>query len=315
VGELAGKIISKLGDVWQLDRHIIACADARNLTFISALLKAHFGDVKVRFNFSDLPYNVQIQGHVTGGEHREFVMASGEMSSEEFFAFLVASLKVIFETTVDGGLAMLFMDWRGLKTLLSAGEAAGFTLLNIVVWAKTNAGMGSLYRSQHEFVVVFKKGIGQHVNNIELGIHGRYRTNLWTYPGASSLGSEARAGMHDHPTPKPVALLEDAILDVTNRGDLVFDSFSGSGSTLIATNKSGRFFCGTELDPGYVDLILHRWIKLTGLVPILVASGETFDDVKARREKEAESKTAQPTNSPILSDPQKRETKEDEVTP
>jgi DNA modification methylase len=199
--------------------------------------------------------------------------------------------------------------------LLSAGEAAGFTLLNIVVWAKTNAGMGSLYRSQHEFVVVFKKGIGQHVNNIELGIHGRYRTNLWTYPGASSLGSEARAGMHDHPTPKPVALLEDAILDVTNRGDLVFDSFSGSGSTLIATNKSGRFFCGTELDPGYVDLILHRWIKLTGLVPILVASGETFDDVKARREKEAESKTAQPTNSPILSDPQKRETKEDEVTP
>ena len=315
LAKVAGQIVSQPGDVWKLERHIIACADARNLPFITALLEAHCSGAKVRLNFSDPPYNVKIQGHVTGGNYREFVMASGEMSGEAFFAFLVETLKVIGETTLDGGLAMLFMDWRGLGTLLKAGEAAGFNLLNIVVWAKTNAGMGSLYRSGHEFIVVFKKGTGPHVNNIALGVHGRYRTNVWTYPGASSLGSEARAGLNDHPTPKPVTLLEDAILDVTNRGDLVFDSFAGSGSTLIAAHKAGRQFCGTELDPGYVDLILDRWIKLTGLLPVLAATGESFDDVKARRALVDEPKLDLPPNHLTLPASQNLQSKDQEVMP
>ena len=279
----SGKVITRLGDVWKLGRHVLACVDARDLGFVLRVLQSEFGTIKVRLNCSDLPYNVKIQGHVTGGNHHEFVMASGEMSDAEFKVFLTDSLKAIFEPLEDGGLSMLFMDWRGLKILLEAAELAGFSLLNIVVWAKTNAGMGSLYRSQHEFVVVVKKGNAPHVNNIELGRHGRYRSNLWTYPGASSLGSDAREHLADHPTPKPVALLEDAILDVTERGDLVFDSFAGSGSTLIAADRVGRIFCGTELDPGYCDVILRRWRDHSGVSAVLLESGEDFETVEARR--------------------------------
>lgn len=281
-----GPIITRLGDVWKLGPHILACADARDVSFVSRILQAAYGSTQVRLNFSDLPYNVKIQGHVSGGDHREFVMASGEMSDGEFKSFLVESLKVIFRPLMEGGLAMLFMDWRGLRILLEAGELVGFSLLNVVIWAKTNAGMGSLYRSQHEFVVVFKKGSAPHINNVELGKHGRYRTNLWTYPGASSLGSDARKQLADHPTPKPVALLEDAILDVTERGDLVFDSFAGSGSTLIAADRAGRNFGGTELDPGYCDVILRRWHAHSDVSATLLETGETFEEVKARRIRE-----------------------------
>ncbi len=280
--ELAAKIVSQVNDIWQLGPHVIGCGDARDLALVRHLL----ADRKVRLNFSDLPYNVAIHGHVTGGDHREFVMASGEMTSEQFLSFLVKSLGVIFDAAIDGGLIMLFMDWRGLHTLLEAGQRVGFSLLNIIVWVKTNGGMGSLYRSQHEFIVLFKKGKASHINNVELGRHGRWRSNVWHHAGASSMGSEASSELKNHPTPKPVGLLEDAILDVTDRGELIFDSFAGSGSTLIAAERTGRVFCGTELDAGYVDLIVQRWATITGGEAVLQSTGETFAQVKLRRDQE-----------------------------
>ncbi|CAN5123194.1 hypothetical protein BH10PSE7_BH10PSE7_31410 [soil metagenome] len=281
---VVGETVTRLFDTWGLGPHIIGCGDARDTSLARAILV----DRRVRLNFSDFPYNVPISGHVTRGNHREFVMASGEMTEDQFLPFLTESLAAMREFMFDGALAMVFMDWRGLRLLLEAGRRGGFSLLNIVVWIKTNAGMGSLYRSQHEFVVLFKKGNAPHVNNIELGKHGRWRSNVWYHAGASSMGSEAREELKNHPTPKPVRLLEDAILDVTNRGDLIFDSFAGSGSTLIAAERTGRVFGGTELDPAYVDVILCRWSKLTGETPVLRETDETFEEVKIRRLQESE---------------------------
>jgi len=180
--------ITHKDDVWKVGPHIIACADARDSAFATRLLQQYFSVPGVRLNCSDLPYNVRIKGHVTSSDHREFLMAAGEMSDAEFKTFLVESLKAISMTMMDGGLTMAFMDWRSIKLLLIAADEVGLDLINIVVWGKSNAGMGSLYRSQHEFIVVLKKGSAPHINNVELGKHGRYRSNLWNYPGASSLG-------------------------------------------------------------------------------------------------------------------------------
>src|SRR6185437_11207535 len=165
--------------------------------------------------------------HVTGGQHREFAMASGEMTDAEFLAFNEAWIAAVLPCLCGGGVFGTFIDWRGYPTVHSAAVKLGLKPLNLVVWTKTNAGMGSLYRSQHELLPLFKSGSAPHVNNIELGKRGRWRSNVWTYPGASSLGSDARRGLKDHPTVKPTALLEDALLDLTNRGDIVIDPFLG----------------------------------------------------------------------------------------
>ena len=163
----------------------------------------------------------------------------------------------------------------------------GLTPLNLIVWAKTNGGMGSLYRSQHELLPLFKKGSAAHVNNVELGKRGRWRSNVWTYPGASSLGSDARRGLKDHPTVKPTALLEDALLDLTNRGDIVIDPFLGSGSTLIAVQRTGRVCRGVELDPLYVDVVVRRYEAASGEPAVLIKTGEAFDVLTVRRTEEA----------------------------
>jgi len=170
-----------------------------------------------------------------------------------------------------------------LPTVHLAAAKLGLVPLNLIVWAKTNAGMGSLYRSQHELLPLFKKGTAAHVNNIELGRRGRWRSNLWTYPGASSLGSDARRGLKDHPTVKPTAMLEDALLDVTKRDDIVLDPFLGSGSTLIAADRTGRVCRGVELDPLYVDVIVRRYEALTGNAAVVAETGETFEALAARR--------------------------------
>jgi DNA modification methylase len=177
----------------------------------------------------------------------------------------------------DGGILGTFIDWRGLPTLHSAVVNLGLIPLNLIVWAKTNAGMGSLYRSQHELVPLFKKGTAPHVNNVALGKRGRWRSNVWTYPGASSLGSDARRGLKDHPTVKPTDMLEDALLDLTNRGDIVIDPFLGSGSTLIAADNTGRVCRGVELDPLYVDVTIRRYEAATGDAAALVETGEAFE--------------------------------------
>ncbi|MCH8517746.1 MAG: site-specific DNA-methyltransferase [Cyclobacteriaceae bacterium] len=223
---------------------------------------------------ADEPYNVRIKGHVTGGEHREFVMASGEMNSEAFREFNERWMAAAFAYVMDGGIIGTFIDWRGLPTVHAAAVKAWLTPINLIVWSKSNAGMGSLYRSQHELLPLFKKGLASHVNNIALGKHGRWRSNVWSYPGASSRGSDARSGLKDHPTVKPLTMLEDALLDMTNRGDIVLDPFLGSGSTLLAAEKAGRRCFGVELDPLYVDLIVRRYEEATGKAPTLLRKGE-----------------------------------------
>jgi DNA modification methylase len=205
----------------------------------------------------------------------------------EFLAFNEAWIGGVLPYLCDGGVFGTFIDWRGCPTVNAGATKFGLKPLNLIVWAKTNAGMGSLYRSQHELLPLFKKGSAPHINNVELGKRGRWRSNVWTYPGASSLGSDARRGLQDHPTVKPTAMLEDALLDLTNRGDIVIDPFLGSGSTLIAADRTGRVCRGVEVDPPYVDVIIRRYEAASGEAAVLIETGESFDAVAARRAGEA----------------------------
>jgi DNA modification methylase len=283
--ELCATAIARIGDMFQLGLHRIACGDATDPAVLARLLE---GDDRARLVVTDEPYNVKIAGNVTGGPHREFAMASGEMTDSEFLAFNEAWMTAVMPYLCDGGIVGTFIDWRGLPTVHSAASKLGLVPLNLIVWAKTNAGMGSLYRSQHELLPLFKNGSAPHVNNVELGKRGRWRSNVWTYPGASSLGSDARRGLKDHPTVKPTAMLEDALLDLTNRGELIIDPFLGSGSTLIAAEATGRVCRGVEIDPLYVDVIIRRYETVTGDPAVLVETGETFQALGARRGREAE---------------------------
>jgi DNA modification methylase len=272
--------VARLGDLFQLGAHRLICGDATDPSVLARLMG---GEPPARLILTDEPYNVKIHGNVSGGAHREFAMASGEMSDAEFLAFNIEWIEAATAQLIEGGVFGTFIDWRGLPVVGAAAAKLGLTALNLVVWAKTNAGMGSLYRSQHELLPLFKKGDAPHVNNVELGKRGRWRSNVWTYPGASSLGSDARRGLQDHPTVKPTAMLEDALLDLTQRGDIVLDPFLGSGSTLIAAEATGRICRGVELDPLYADVILRRYQAVTGEMALLVETGETFREVEARR--------------------------------
>jgi DNA modification methylase len=224
-----------------------------------------------------------IAGNVTGGRHREFAMASGEMSAPEYLAFNETWMAAALPYLANGGLLATFIDWRGYSIVDAAAVNLGLAPVNLVVWSKTNAGMGSLYRSQHELLPLFKKGDAPHINNVRLGKRGRWRSNIWTYPGASSLGSDARRGLAEHPTVKPTAMLEDALIDLTERGDIVLDPFLGSGSTLIAAHRTGRVCRGVEIDPLYVDLIIRRFETETGENAVLMETGETRQELAARR--------------------------------
>jgi DNA modification methylase len=272
--------IARIGDVFQLGPHRVVCGDATD----PAVYLPLFDDgAAARLILTDVPYNVKIAGHVTGGAHREFVKASGEMTDDEYLKFNVDEIDAATRHLVDGGVYGTFIDWRGLPIVEEAARAVGLQPLNLIVWSKTNAGMGSLYRSQHELLPLYKKGSATHVNNIELGKRGRWRSNVWTYPGASSLGSDARRGLKDHPTVKPTAMLADALLDLTHRGEIVLDPFLGSGSMLIAAHKTGRVCRGLELDPLYVDVIVRRYEAHSGEAAVLVETGETFEALAMRR--------------------------------
>jgi len=280
--------VARVGDIFRLGPHRVICGDATDPAVLNRLLES---DAPGRLVLTDEPHNVRIAGNVTGGAHREFAMASGEMSDAEFLAFNGAWIATVLPHLCDGAMLGTFIDWRGLPIVHSAASKFGLVPLNLVVWAKTNAGMGSLYRSQHELLSLFKKGTGPQVNNVELGKRGRWRSNVWTYPGASSLGSDARRGLQDHPTVKPTAMLEDALLDLTNRGDFVLDPFLGSGSTLIAAENTGRICRGVELDPLYVDVIVRRYEAASGTAAVLVETGETFEELEQRRTRERASGT------------------------
>jgi DNA modification methylase len=272
--------VTRLGDMYRLGVHRIVCGNATDPAVLARLLE---GDPPARLILTDEPYNVKIAGNVTGGPHREFAMASGEMTDAEFSTFNEAWVAAATSYLCDGGVLGTFIDWRGLAIVHWAASKLGLVPLNLIVWAKTNAGMGSLYRSQHELLPLFKNGSAPHVNNIELGKRGRWRSNVWTYPGASSLGSDARRGLKDHPTVKPTAMLEDALLDLTNRGDIVVDPFLGSGSTLMAAEATRRVCRGVELDPLYVDVIVRRYEAAAGAPAVLVETCETFAALASRR--------------------------------
>jgi DNA modification methylase len=271
--------IAQVGELFLLGPHRLVCGDATDPGVVKRLM----GTDVARMVFTDEPFNVAIGGHVTGSDHREFVMASGEMTDAGFLEFNQKWMHAFLPHLIDGGILGTFIDWRGLPIAHAAATALGLTPLNLVVWAKANAGMGSLYRSQHELLPLFKNGAASHLNNISLGKRGRHRSNVWTYPGASSLGSDARKGLQDHPTVKPTAMLQDALIDLTNRGEIVLDPFLGSGSTLIAAENTGRLCCGVELDPLYVDVIIRRYEAATGTTAILADTGEPFATVAARR--------------------------------
>jgi hypothetical protein len=276
--------VSAVGDLWQLGRHRLLCSDARDPLAYTRLLQ----DDKARMVITDPPFNVPVHGHVCGlgrVQHHNFVMASGEMTGAEFTTFLATVFTNLAAHSVDGSIHFISTDWRHLYEFLQAGRLVYTELKNLVVWAKTNAGMGSFYRSQHELFLVFKNGRAPHVNTFELGQHGRYRTNLWTYPGANSLQRGRSEQLALHPTVKPIGLFADAMLDCSAPGDLVIDAFCGSGTVFLAAETTRRRAGGLELDPRYVDVAVKRWEEATGENAIHADSGETF---KARAAQVAE---------------------------
>ena len=257
VPDLAPRRVSP-GDLWQLGPHRLTCGDALDPRVLDDLME---GDL-ARMAFADPPYNVKIDGHVGGSgkvKHREFAMASGEMSEAEFTGFLTRALRNMADHSCDGSIHFLCMDWRHMREMLAAGHAVYDELKNLIVWAKDNGGMGTFYRSRHELIFAFKKGEAPHVNSFELGQHGRYRTNVWNYRGVNTMRAGRMEELQLHPTVKPVQMIADAIKDVSARGEIVLDSFGGSGSTLIAADKTGRRARLVELDPIYCDRILARW--------------------------------------------------------
>jgi DNA modification methylase len=266
---------SRSGDIWQAGEHRIYCGDALSARSYDAVL----GSSRAGLVVTDPPYNVRISGHVGGSgeiQHREFAMASGEMTPDQFDSFLTVSLGHLAAYSRDGSLQYIFMDWRHCSEILGAGQGAYRELKNICVWRKANAGMGSLYRSQHEFVFVFKNGTAAHVNNINLGAHGRNRSNVWDYAGINGFGRHRDELLAMHPTVKPVAMLADIIKDASHRGDVVLDAFGGSGSTLLAAERTGRRAAIIEIDPLYVDGTIRRWQALTGGIARCEATGESF---------------------------------------
>lgn len=279
---IQGPAVTRRGDLWQIGSHRLICADATEPQSYARLL----GGERAQLVFTDPPYNVKIDGHVSGlgaAKHREFAVASGEMSEAEFTAFLAKIFVNLTTHAVDGAIHFVCMDWRHVGEVLAAAKGHYADLKNICVWAKSNGGMGSLYRSQHEFVFVFKSGTGPHIKNVELGKHGRYRTNMWAYAGANAFGPTRADDLAMHPTVKPVALVADAILDCSRRSGLVLDAFAGSGTTLVAAHKTGRRGYGIELDPLYCDLIVRRLQALTGRIAVEAGTGRTFDDLAAER--------------------------------
>jgi len=281
-----GTAIAQLGDIFSIGPHRLMCADCRDQAALTRL----FGKERASQCIADGPYNVPIHGHVSGKgrvQHREFPTGVGEMSGAQFRDFNRAWVEATTPFCVDGALFYAFMGGIHLADLIQGGTDAGLQLMTLCVWAKSNAGMGSLYRSQIEHVVVFKSGKGKHTNNIQLGRHGRNRSNLWSYPGMNTFGAGRDAALKMHPTVKPVGLLADAILDASKRGDIVFDPFLGSGSTLIAAHRTGRRGYGVELDPLYVDAALDRLVAVLGVDSVRVHDGTRWSDLRAARDAKA----------------------------
>lgn len=257
--------LTQPGDIWQLGEHRVGCGDARDRVFLEQVIDC---DQLIDCAFLDPPYNVSIQGHANvKSRHREFAMASGELSDAAFRDFLSQTLGACVAASRDGAVHFVCMDWRHLEDLRAVGRELYGELLNLCVWNKSNAGMGSLYRSKHELVSVYRVGDATHLNAVELGRHGRNRTNVWDYPSVNTFRGHKRGDLKLHPTVKPTAMVADAIQDVTRQGDLVLDVFLGAGTSLIASERTGRRFRGMDIDPAYVDVAVERWVAMTGRTP------------------------------------------------
>jgi DNA modification methylase len=278
-------IVTSRTDLWTLGEHVVICEDARDPATYERLL----GKERARVVFTDPPYNVPIEGHAGGlgaVKHPDFAMARGEMTDVEFKAFLRTTFKHLVAASIDGAIHYICMDWRHIEHVLDAAKGVYDELKNICVWNKDNGGMGSFYRSKHELVFVYKSGTEPHINAIDLGRSGRYRTNVWDYPGVNTMRAGRMDELSMHPTVKPVAMVIDALKDCSRKGDIVLDPFGGSGTTLIAAEKSRRRASIIEIDPGYVDVTIRRWEKLTGQSAIHAATGKTFSERAAAADEE-----------------------------
>jgi DNA modification methylase len=271
-----GPAITQLGDLWLLGDHRLLCGNAQSVEAFTLLMDKNSAGMVI----TDPPYNVKVDGHVGGKgkiKHAEFAMASGEMSSEAFTQFLQTTFTLLAANSQPGSVHTIFMDWRHLPEILAAGKATYSAMLNMCVWVKNQAGMGSLYRSQHELALIYRNGNTPHQNNVQLGRFGRYRTNVWEYGGIQTMrhGEEGDL-LAMHPTVKPVQMVADAILDCSKPRDIVLDPFLGSGTTLLACTRVGRRSYGMELDPAYVDTAILRWQQMTGQDAMNAVTGETF---------------------------------------
>lgn len=280
--DVTPEAVSRSGDLWQLGNHRLLCGNSLDASSYEILLQGN----SVQMVITDFPYNVAINGHVCGSgkvKHKEFAMASGEMSGAEFTAFLGKAFTHLHTVTQDGAIVYGFMDWRHLREMLDAAQPIFGELRQLCVWAKDNGGMGTFYRSQHELVFIFKKGNAPHINNFELGQHGRYRTNVWNYPGVNTFKGKGYELLAMHPTVKPVSLIADAIRDCSHRKGIVLDPFAGSGTILIAAERTGRHARAIELDPQYVDVAINRWQRITGKQVVLESTGQTWEQVRDER--------------------------------
>lgn len=277
-----GPSISQSGDLWMLGNHVLACGDARDDAIFTLLMRG----AKADFVFTDPPYNVPIDGHVSGLgriRHGDFATGCGEMSPDQFTAFLAEVFAQLCRHWADGSIHQHCMDWRHMREMLDAGYAQYTELKNVCLWNKTNAGMGSFYRSKHELIFVWKNGTAPHINNFELGQHGRYRSNVWDYDGVNTLRPDRLDELAMHPTVKPVALVADAMKDCSKRGSIVLDPFCGSGTVLIAAERTGRKARAIEIDPHYVDVAIRRWEQYTGKSALLAPLGESFEEASEMR--------------------------------
>lgn len=284
---ITGIPVCQAGDLWRLGSHRVYCGDAKSDVSFTELMEDERADIVI----VDPPYNVRIDGHVSGKgkiRHREFAEGVGELSSEAFVRFLTNSCGLLAKHSKNGAIHFVFMDWAHLSELLAAGRDVYTELKNIVVWVKSAAGMGSLYRSQHELICVFKSGTAPHTNNVQLGKNGRHRTNIWRYDSASTQARKGNNVLELHPTVKPIELVMDALLDCSKRGDIVVDSFLGSGTTLLAAERTGRVCRGIELDPLYVDTLIRRWQNLTGQDAVRLFDGKIFHDIEAEKNEQHE---------------------------
>jgi DNA modification methylase len=275
--------ISQLGDVWQLGRHRLACGDGRHRETYEQLLSGERAEMMV----TDLPYNGRISGHAISRSkvrNREFAMGSGEMPPAAFRGFLYQFISCAISCSCDGAIHYIFMNWRHLHELLGTALPLYSEWKNLLVWNKSRAGQGSFYRSKHELIAVFKSGAGSHINNFRPGGQGRYRTNVLDYPSVNSLDPARRGDLELHPTLKPTALIADLIRDCSRRNGVILDPFGGSGTTILAAERTGRIARVVELDPLHVDVAVRRWEKLTGIQARHANTGLTFTEAEARQQ-------------------------------